>query len=117
MSKRNLQNRIYRLLQKNHLLSATDILALITSENISYNKTSVYRALEQMTEKGLVCQHNFHKSKTLYELQDDHHAHMICKECENIFSVECNYEQPTKVDNFRVDHHHLTLIGTCKNCI
>jgi len=117
MQKRNLKNKIIKTLQKNHLMSAVDILDFLEKQDHPYNKTSVYRALDQLLENGLICQHHFNDSQAVYELREDHHTHLVCNKCDKISMMECDYEHKTKVGDFMIDHHHLTLAGVCGDCV
>ena len=100
----------------NHLLSVADILEKLEQSGETYNKTSVYRSIDQLLEKGLVCQHYFTDDQAMYELREDHHTHLICKKCKKIQITECNYHHTKAPKGFKVDHHHVTLVGLCKNC-
>jgi Fe2+ or Zn2+ uptake regulation protein len=117
MASRNLKSRLLKLLKKHHLLSATDILNKLSAEGQGFNKTSVYRALDQLIEEDLICQHYFNEPQAMFELRADHHTHLFCEVCGKIQSIECTYQhQPTKIKDFKVDHHHVTLIGHCQRC-
>jgi Fe2+ or Zn2+ uptake regulation protein len=116
MSQRNLKQKLVALLQENHLLSAGGILAALAQQGDSYNKTSIYRALEQLLDQDQICRHYFDQVEALYELRDHHHSHLVCRHCGKVEMAECLYQQPSRAGDFQVEHHHLTLVGLCKNC-
>jgi Fe2+ or Zn2+ uptake regulation protein len=115
-NQRNLKATLIELLQNKHLLNVAQILEELETQGRSYNKTSVYRALDQLLEENLICKHFFTEAQAAYELREHHHAHLICEKCGKIITAECLYHQPEKVGNFKVNHHHLTLIGICDDC-
>ena len=115
MTKKSLKKLITDLLAKRHMLSATDILEILKEQNTEYNKTSVYRVLEQLLEEGTLCRHHFDEDENLWELRTDHHLHLQCTNCSKVFKKDCDYIDPT-FDDFQVDHHHVTLIGKCNDC-
>ncbi len=115
MSKRNLDSLILSLLSEHHLLSATEILDTLGENDHHYNKTSVYRSLQRLSEAGKICEHGF-ESTSKYELRGDHHAHLICQHCGKIQIAECEYTHPTEITGFQVEHHHVELYGSCKKC-
>lgn len=114
--KPRLAQKIEGLFADRHLLSASDIVRLLKKSADSYNKTSVYRALDQLLEKGILCQQYFTDGQALYELREDHHTHMVCKNCQKILVADCDYHPSQKIKNFTVEHHHVTLVGLCDDC-
>ena len=111
-----LATQIQQLLAANHLLSVRQIIQFLHSGSINCNKTSVYRALDKMLKDEVICQHYFKDAQALYELREDHHTHLVCKKCDKVSMVECDYKHAPQVEDFRVDHHHLTLMGVCAGC-
>jgi Fe2+ or Zn2+ uptake regulation protein len=116
MSERNLKEVLVNLLHKHHLVSVGEILKMLETEGKSYNKTSVYRALDQMVADGTVCRQYFNENQAYYELSEDDHMHLVCSSCGKVEEAECEYKQPSSIDGFTVDHHHLTLVGVCQAC-
>lgn len=116
MAERNLKTTLLELLQQRHLLTVGEILDTLDREGKSYNKTSVYRALDQLLAEGEVCRHYFTEAQAAYELRSHHHAHLVCEHCGQITVGECLYQQPQTVGTFKVNHHHLTLMGLCAKC-
>jgi len=116
MLETNLITAIPDLLKEKHLLSASEILKIFLDQGHSYNKTSVYRALDQLVENNTLCRHHFTKDEAKYELREHHHVHLVCTNCGSVSTGECSYVQPDKVGSFTVDHHHTTLFGMCEKC-
>jgi Fe2+ or Zn2+ uptake regulation protein len=116
MKKITLKKLLVKTLKKNHLLSVSDFLKLLNKDGRNYNKTSVYRSLEQLLEENVVCRHHLSNLEAKYELRDHHHAHLVCTECDEVVAGDCNYDQPERVGDFIVNHHHNTLFGLCFNC-
>jgi Fur family ferric uptake transcriptional regulator len=116
MPENNLKSTIEKMLQSKHLLSANEILELCKQQGQKYNKTSVYRALEQLVNTDVICRHHFSDDEAKYELREHHHAHLVCTNCGIVTSAECSYQEPKNSNGFVVDHHHITLFGICKSC-
>jgi len=116
MNKTNLKELIKQLLEREHLLSASDLLSLLDKNGKLYNKTSVYRALDQLLDEEIICRHHFSNSEASYELRDHHHAHLVCTKCGKIQTGKCEYNEPETIDSFLVNHHHTTLFGLCEDC-
>lgn len=116
MQTRNLREQILELLKSKHLLSASDIIDLLEKKGKSYNKTSVYRSLEQLHTDNIICRQFFNKDKAQYELSDDHHTHLVCQKCGTVNSTECHFVEPVLTNNFVINHHHVTLVGICEKC-
>ncbi len=116
MKKQTLKQKILILLSKEHLLSAPEMLKILESKGDEYNKTSVYRALDQLMANDVLCKQYLGKSEALYELRDHHHTHLICKECGKIDTTECAYAKPKSMKGFVAEHHHVTVLGVCGDC-
>lgn len=116
MSKRNLKTRLVEILGNKHLCSVAEFLSELKKQKASYNKTSVYRALEQLLAEGTICKQHFGETEAQYELRDHHHAHAVCRKCQKVKTVDCKYDEPESVKDFSIDHHHVTLIGVCGEC-
>jgi len=116
MNKKGLKELIRQLLEKEHLLSAPDLLHLLEENGNTYNKTSVYRALEQLLDEEVLCRHHFSNSEASYELRDHHHVHLVCTKCGKVQIGDCEYSEPETVGSFTVNHHHITLFGLCQGC-
>lgn len=112
----SLSESIQTLLKKKHLLSAKEILQHFEKKGRSYNKTSVYRALDQLYADEVVCRYDFKDSEAQYELRSEHHDHFVCEECGDVESIECQLKKTVKLKEQNVSHHHLTLFGTCQKC-
>lgn len=116
MSSRNLADSIQELLTRHHLLSANELLAYFATEGHRYNKTSVYRALDQLAAAEIICRYDFQDREAQYELRNEHHDHLVCEKCGKILVADCQFTQPEKIAGFTISHHHLTLFGLCENC-
>ncbi len=111
-----LSDSIQDLLKKKHLLSANEIQEYFEKNGRSYNKTSVYRALDQLSADNTICRYDFNDHEAQYELRTDHHDHVVCEKCGKIEVADCQFVQPSMVKNFTLTHHHLTLFGICDEC-
>ncbi len=116
IQKRNLRATIQSLLEQHHLLTAGQIIELLQQKGTSYNKTSVYRMLEQLLSDSVLCRHFLTGKEAEYELRSHHHAHLVCNRCGTVSESECMMPEIPVVADFEVDHHHVTLVGTCGQC-
>lgn len=116
MTERNLKATLVDLFSARHLLSAPQILDILQAVGRKYNKTSVYRALDQLEADGIICKQFFTQNEALYELKEHHHAHLVCTQCGKVIEAECDYHEPKDLQGFAVDHHHVTLLGLCADC-
>jgi Fe2+ or Zn2+ uptake regulation protein len=82
---------------------------------------TVYRNLGLMVEKRLVNRLDWGENCSLFELNLEHHHHLICLRCGEMVDVpECPVEEYVRTagskDGFKVMEHHLKLYGICKSC-
>lgn len=116
MKRRNLEEKIMALLQIEHLSTAPEIIKQLTGLDQTYNKTSVYRALDRLLDNGQLCRHDLGNRGVAYELRANHHEHLQCEQCGEITTLPCSFNQPASIAGFKISHHHLTYYGICSNC-
>ena len=80
---------------------------------------TVYRALDLLSQLGLVRRLDL-GGGACYELAEDHHHHLICEECGDIAEFErCPLDLqdlPPTGGDFEVRAHSLEVYGTCSAC-
>jgi len=106
---------IQDLLAEHHLLTAPQLVEFLDQKGQKVNKTSVYRALDKLLAANLVCKLNLLGNELHYELQTEHHDHLVCLNCGKVIATECQLQFQAPA-NFKVDHHHLTVFGWCEEC-
>lgn len=113
-------------IDRNRPLSAAEIMDSLHKGKINLHKTTVYRELEFLLSQNIIRQLQFADRKKMYEiLTDDHHHHLICKNCqktEKVSSValETNIHTLEKEilthSNFKNVRHSLEFFGLCRQC-
>ncbi|MGB0120540.1 MAG: Fur family transcriptional regulator [Solirubrobacterales bacterium] len=87
-------------------------------------RATVYRALEQMEDLGLVQKIDMGGESAGYEKVDPeghHHHHIVCTDCGKVipfedFALEKAIHAISKRDGFTIQSHDITLRGTCERC-
>lgn len=105
-------------------ISVQDILYELQKVQITVNKTTVYRELRRLQEKGIVGVVSLGDRKQYYELASrGHHHHLICLQCERVDDVDMDekrlFMEEKKVSRekgFTVLRHSLEFFGLCRNC-
>lgn len=119
-----LQSVLEILKQKKKPLSVPEFQELLQKQNLTPNKTTLYRMLEKLQEAGEVETLLLDSKVTYYELKTHHHHHFRCQRCD---SIECvtdpelethihALEDKLKAKGFKVEDHHFSLSGTCSHC-
>jgi Fe2+ or Zn2+ uptake regulation protein len=110
--------------QDNKPFSVPEILAFLQKENLTPNKTTIYRELEFLIEKDIIHEVRLGDRKTRYETTaQDHHHHLICIKCKKIedvlltIDVDSEEKRIEKEKKFKVLHHSLEFFGVCKQCL
>jgi Fur family transcriptional regulator, ferric uptake regulator len=86
------------------------------------NITTVYRTLELLEELGLVTHaHLSHGAPTFHAVEEDQHAHLVCRVCEGITEVPSDLLAPLAETlrnerSFHIDIAHVALFGVCGSC-
>ena len=82
---------------------------------------TIYRILETLVAKNIVKQLNFNEGKFRYELEEDHHHHLVCQNCGDISAIYGEWLKKAEKEigkkyHFEVTNHSLEFFGTCKHC-
>lgn len=113
-------------IDRNRPLSAAEIMDSLHKGKINLHKTTVYRELEFLLDRNIIRQLQFTDRKKMYEiLTDDHHHHLVCKNCQKIEKVasaaletEIQFlENEILADSsFKNIRHSLEFFGLCRQC-
>jgi Fur family ferric uptake transcriptional regulator len=87
--------------------------------NIGY--TTVYRTMKLLCEAGLASERRFDDGITRYEIEHEHHDHLVCTLCGRIEEFECQMIESAQNDiakkyNFQLLRHRHELYGLCSEC-
>lgn len=103
-------------------ISAPELVESFKNLKIDVNKTTIYRELNFLMTKLFITEVEFGDGKKRYELNNGHHHHLICLNCNKIKDVDLKTdlsEEETKIEQetgFKVKSHSLEFFGHCKNC-
>lgn len=97
------------------------VIKFLRSKNLNTNKVTVYRIIEFMLKNGIVNRLEFGEGKYRYEMQKDHHHHLVCTNCGAIKDVPGDFlgkfeKEIRNKEGFLVKSHSLEFFGICKNC-
>ena len=89
------------------------------SPHIGY--TTVYRTLKLLADAGLAQERHFDDGVTRYEIDHEHHDHLVCLDCGRIIEFECEeiesrQSEIAKQHGFRLMRHRHELYGQCAEC-
>ncbi len=102
-------------------LSIEDLLEAVRAEDPKVGYATVYRTLKLLKESGLAHERHFGDGVSRYEVhrEDEHHDHLICTACGQIFEFED--DQIEKLQDklasdrgFVLTRHRHDLFGVCK---
>lgn len=103
-------------------ISAEDIFLRMKEVGTSANLSTVYRTLDLMESKDLVCKTVMGDGKARYELTGDgHRHHLVCTNCHKSVPIDvCPLEKLEKdvgkKTDFDITGHKLELYGICPKC-
>jgi Fur family transcriptional regulator, peroxide stress response regulator len=86
---------------------------------ISFN--TVYKTLEVFCQKGLILKVNPLHEVARYDIETEHHAHLICRHCHFIVDLPDEAAAAPSLPEethagFRVERHSLIFWGLCPQC-
>lgn len=105
---------------KQHVTS-DDLYQKVREEHPNVGYTTVYRTMKLLVEAGLATEHNFDDGITRYEIEQEHHDHLVCLKCGKIVEFESPLIEETQHEiaerhQFKVMRHRHELYGHCADC-
>ena len=100
-------------------LTADDVYRILVTDGLDIGLATVYRALTQFEQAGLLQKQNFESGKAVFELnRGDHHDHLVCLQCDRVVEFcdpEIERKQAAIAENlgFRIQAHDLCLEAEC----
>ena len=91
----------------------------VSHPNIGY--TTVYRTMKLLCDAGLASERHFEEGVTRYEIEHEHHDHLVCLRCGKIIEFECEMIESAQQEiadryRFRILRHRHELYGHCSAC-
>lgn len=105
--------------------NAESIIKKISRKNSgkSANEVTVYRTLTSFEEEGILKRVDLRKDSVFFELNTEHHHHIVCTNCNMIEDFENKEIEKvleriaSKTSKFtNIKEHSLELFGLCKAC-
>lgn len=103
-------------------VSVGEILTQLRQQGRMFNKTTVYRELDVMKQKGVVREVFFRNDTALYELAGEHHHHLVCVSCGYVHAITLResfadeVREVSKHEQFFILDHSLEFFGLCRVC-
>lgn len=100
-------------------LSAEDVYQQLLADNTDVGLATIYRALIQFEQAGILERHLFESGKAVFELNEGkHHDHLICMQCGKVEEfldpeIEKRQTKIAKERGFTVAGHALYLYVDC----
>ena len=102
-------------------VTSEDIYSAVREEHPNVGYTTVDRTMKLLCEAGLANERHFDDGITRYEIEQEHHDHLVCVKCGRIIEFECAMIEATQDEiaeryHFRVLRHRHELYGHCESC-
>jgi Fur family ferric uptake transcriptional regulator len=102
-------------------LTAQAIGAAVQAAHPAIHVSTVYRALDRLSEAGMVSHLHVGHAPVVYHLGHDHHGHLVCGRCGAVLDVPATVLRPVATQvardyGFTVEPSHLALGGLCSGC-
>ena len=109
-----------------HHMSAEDVYGILRDNKSEIGLATVYRALDLLSELGILVQIDFGDGCARYELNTTdpkihHHHHLICLKCKKVIEFEEDLLDDLEADiaqksGFEILNHEVKFFGYCKDC-
>ena len=110
---------------KGHM-SAEDVYTILREQESEIGLATVYRALDLLSELGILMQIDFGDGCARYELNTadpkiHHHHHLICLKCKKVIEFEEDLLDDleaniAKKSDFQIVNHEVKFFGYCSEC-
>lgn len=107
-------------------LSAEDVYSFLREKESEIGLATVYRALDLLSELGILVQVDFGDGCARYELNTadpnvHHHHHLICVKCKKVIEFEEDLLDELEAtistkSGFKILNHEVKFLGYCKDC-
>ncbi len=104
-------------------LSVDELLVLTREADRGVGPATVYRTMKLFVQAGIASERRFAEGASLYEPdldgQDEHHDHLICRDCGRILEfenqqIERLQEEVARALGFELTDHRMELFGACR---
>ena len=105
---------------KRHVTSE-DLYQAVREQHANIGYTTVYRTMKLLVEAGLATERHFDDGITRYEIEQEHHDHLVCVKCGKIQEFESDSIERTQSEiaaqhGFEILRHRHELYGHCAAC-
>lgn len=112
---------LHTFLDANRHVTSEDLHQAVRKEHANIGYTTVYRTMKLLVEAGLATERHFDDGITRYEIEHEHHDHLVCVNCGKIQEFECQEieERQNEIADrygFEVLRHRHELYGHCSSC-
>jgi len=102
-------------------ITSEEIHARVRADHPNIGYTTVYRTMKLLCDAGLASERRFDDGVTRYEIEQEHHDHLVCLRCGKIIEFECAMIEKTQMEiadryQFRILRHRHELYGHCDAC-
>jgi Fur family ferric uptake transcriptional regulator len=113
--------RILEIFQKTRQrhMTAEDVFKALLADGTDIGLATVYRALMQFEQAGILSRSHFESGKSVFELNEgQHHDHLVCLTCgrvEEFFDpeIEARQRAVAQAKGFELQDHALALYAVC----
>ncbi|MCP5066622.1 MAG: transcriptional repressor, partial [bacterium] len=93
----------------------------VREKHPSIGYTTVYRTMKLLCDAGLSHERHFDDGITRYEIDQEHHDHLMCLRCGKIIEFDCQMIETAQDEiveryGFRLLRHRHELYGHCPEC-
>lgn len=102
-------------------ITAEELYQTVREKHPNVGYTTVYRTMKLLADAGLAQERHFDDGVTRYEVEHEHHDHLVCIRCGRIVEFECEEIETAQAEiakqhGFHLLRHRHELYGHCDRC-
>lgn len=111
---------IVTILSANEHINVDELYALLYVSFPSISLATVYKNINIMLEKSLLCEVQIPNKKNVYAIIKKEHSHVVCLECNEILDLTLDTSELLEAaelqSGFSIDTSSLIFCGICASC-
>ena len=102
-------------------LTSEELYQAVRALHSRIGYTTVYRTMKLLCAAGFASERHFDDGMTRYEIEHEHHDHLVCLKCGKIIEFECEAIEASQNEiaerhGFHILRHRHELYGHCAAC-
>jgi Fur family peroxide stress response transcriptional regulator len=111
---------IVEILFQNGHINIDELFIKLKIKFPTLSLATIYKNLNTMQDKGLVCEVKIPHQKSVYELTKDEHSHAVCLKCNDVMDIVLDttrlVSKAKEISHYELNNSSIVFSGLCPKC-